>query len=82
MRGGFTISSGIFGNTFLGQAMEAGLRECLKSVRVGHVLIQHSKEEKCEPELFFCHLPAAIETRRILLMDPMLGTECNLFFFF
>lgn len=65
-----------------GQAMEAGLRECLKTVRIGHVLIQHSKEEggKGEPTLFFCHLPAGIEGRRVLLMDPVLGRIRTIFY--
>lgn len=57
--------------------MEHGLRECLLSVRLGHILIQHSRDadrKKIDPQVYFSHLPPHIEARPVLLMDPIVGT--------
>ena len=56
--------------------MEHGLRECLLSVRLGHILIQHSRDadrKKVDPQVYFSHLPPHIEERPVLLMDPIVG---------
>ncbi|PVF94468.1 putative FUR1-uracil phosphoribosyltransferase [Serendipita vermifera] len=56
-----------------GEAMEAGLREVCRSVRIGKILIQRD-EETALPKLFFSKLPEDIATRYVLLLDPMLAT--------
>ncbi|KAH8086427.1 putative uracil phosphoribosyltransferase 1 [Filobasidium floriforme] len=56
-----------------GEAMEAGLRECARSVRIGKILIQRD-EATAKPKLFYAKLPEDIDTRYCLLLDPMLAT--------
>ncbi|CAO1618791.1 unnamed protein product [Sympodiomycopsis kandeliae] len=56
-----------------GEAMEAGLRECCRSVRIGKILIQRD-EETAKPKLFYAKLPSDISERWTLLLDPMLAT--------
>ncbi|KAN0061275.1 Uracil phosphoribosyltransferase, synthesizes UMP from uracil [Thecaphora frezii] len=56
-----------------GEAMEQGLRECCRSVRIGKILIQRD-EETAMPKLFYAKLPEDIAERWVLLLDPMLAT--------
>ncbi|KAH9843510.1 uracil phosphoribosyltransferase-domain-containing protein [Rhodofomes roseus] len=56
-----------------GEAMEAGLREVCRSVRIGKILIQRD-EETAQPKLFYSKLPQDIAHRYVLLLDPMLAT--------
>ncbi|KZO93768.1 PRTase-like protein [Calocera viscosa TUFC12733] len=56
-----------------GEAMEAGLREVCRSVRIGKILIQRD-EETAEAKLFYSKLPDDIANRYVLLLDPMLAT--------
>lgn len=56
-----------------GEAMEAGLRECCRSVRIGKILIQRD-EATAQPKLFYAKLPKDINDRWVLLLDPMLAT--------
>ncbi|KAL1928252.1 hypothetical protein VTP01DRAFT_3168 [Rhizomucor pusillus] len=56
-----------------GEAMESGLRECCRSVRIGKILIQRD-EETHKPKLFYAKLPKDIASRYVLLLDPMLAT--------
>jgi len=56
-----------------GEAMEQGLRECCRSVRIGKILIQRD-EETSKPKLFYDKLPEDIKDRWVLLLDPMLAT--------
>ncbi|ODO06876.1 uracil phosphoribosyltransferase [Cryptococcus amylolentus CBS 6273] len=51
-----------------GEAMEAGLRDCCRSVRIG------KDEETTLPKLFYAKLPDDIAQRYVLLLDPMLAT--------
>lgn len=53
--------------------MEAGLRDCCRSVRIGKILIQRD-EESCQPKLFYDKLPEDISNRWVLLLDPMFAT--------
>ncbi|KAH9483185.1 Uracil phosphoribosyltransferase, synthesizes UMP from uracil [Psilocybe cubensis] len=55
-----------------GEAMEAGLREVCRSVRIGKILIQRD-EETTLPKLFYSKFPQDIASRYVLLLDPMLG---------
>lgn len=56
-----------------GEAMEQGLRDCCRSVRIGKILIQRD-EETSKPRLFYAKLPEDIAERWVLLLDPMLAT--------
>ncbi|TKA57746.1 Uracil phosphoribosyltransferase [Rhodotorula sp. CCFEE 5036] len=56
-----------------GEAMEAGLRECCRAVRIGKILIQRD-EETAQAKLFYAKLPDDIQSRYCLLLDPMLAT--------
>ena len=56
-----------------GEAMEQGLRDCCRSVRIGKILIQRD-EETCKPKLFYDKLPVDIANRWVLLLDPMFAT--------
>lgn len=56
-----------------GEAMEQGLRDCCRSVRIGKILIQRD-EETCKPKLFYEKLPTDISRRWVLLLDPMFAT--------
>ena len=56
-----------------GEAMEQGLRDCCRSVRIGKILIQRD-EETSQPKLFYDKLPEDISDRWVLLLDPMFAT--------
>ncbi|KAJ1962270.1 Uracil phosphoribosyltransferase, synthesizes UMP from uracil [Dispira parvispora] len=56
-----------------GEAMEQGLRDCCRSVRIGKILIQRD-EETAQAKLYYAKLPADIASRYVLLLDPMLAT--------
>ena len=56
-----------------GEAMEQGLRDCCRSVRIGKILIQRD-EETSLPKLFYDKLPEDIASRWVLLLDPMFAT--------
>ena len=56
-----------------GEAMEQGLRDCCRSVRIGKILIQRD-DETSKPRLFYDKLPEDIAERWVLLLDPMFAT--------
>ncbi|MCJ1341933.1 Uracil phosphoribosyltransferase, synthesizes UMP from uracil [Peltigera leucophlebia] len=56
-----------------GEAMEQGLRDCCRSVRIGKILIQRD-EDTSKPKLFYDKLPKDISERWVLLLDPMFAT--------
>lgn len=65
-----------------GEAMEQGLRDCCRSVRIGKILIQRD-EETSKPRLFYEKLPTDIAERWVLLLDPMFATgQSHLLFAF
>lgn len=56
-----------------GEAMEQGLRDCCRSVRIGKILIQRD-EDTAQPKLFYDKLPEDIADRWVMLLDPMFAT--------
>lgn len=56
-----------------GEAMEQGLRDCCRSMRIGKILIM-SDEETREAKVFYSKLPPDINKRKVLLMYPILCT--------
>lgn len=56
-----------------GEAMEKGLRECCRSIRIGKILI-HSDEDTHEAKVFYAKFPQDIKHRKVLLMYPIMST--------
>jgi len=56
-----------------GEAMEQGLRDCCRSMRIGKILIM-SDEETHEAKVFYAKFPPDIHSRKVLLMYPILCT--------
>ncbi|MGI5154160.1 uracil phosphoribosyltransferase [Microbispora sp. CA-102843] len=56
-----------------GESMEFELRAMSPGVRIGKILIQRDKVTKL-PRLYYSALPADIDRRSVLLLDPMLAT--------
>lgn len=56
-----------------GEVMEKGLRDCCRSMRIGKILIRRHQETK-EPQVYYSKFPPNIETRKILLLLPVLET--------
>ncbi|XP_061193594.1 uracil phosphoribosyltransferase homolog [Saccostrea echinata] len=56
-----------------GEAMEQGLRDCCRSIRIGKILIQ-SDEDTHEAKIVYAKLPPDIADRKVLLMYPILST--------
>ncbi|KAF5337763.1 hypothetical protein D9758_016615 [Tetrapyrgos nigripes] len=58
-----------------GEAMEQGLREVCRSVRIGKILIQRDESTPNKlPRLFYSKFPSDIASRYVLLLDPCLAT--------
>ncbi|ESO83232.1 hypothetical protein LOTGIDRAFT_133766 [Lottia gigantea] len=56
-----------------GEAMEQGLRDCCRSIRIGKILIQ-SDEETHKAKVVYAKLPPDISQRKVLLMYPIMST--------
>lgn len=56
-----------------GEAMEQGLRDCCRSIRIGKILIQ-SDEDTHEAKIVYAKLPPDIADRKVLLMYPIMST--------
>lgn len=56
-----------------GEAMEQGLRDCCRSIRIGKILIQ-SDEDTQEAKVYYAKFPPDINRRKVLLMYPILST--------
>lgn len=55
-----------------GEAMEKGLRECCRSIRIGKILIQSTDEDS--KSVIYAKFPQDIHARKILLMYPITTT--------
>lgn len=56
-----------------GDTMEQGVRQVIRDVRIGKILIQRD-EATAEPRLLYSKLPQDIADRIVILLDPMLAT--------
>ncbi|XP_030850436.1 uracil phosphoribosyltransferase homolog isoform X1 [Strongylocentrotus purpuratus] len=56
-----------------GEAMEHGLRDCCRSIRIGKILIK-TNEETDEAKVYYAKFPPDISKRRVLLMYPILNS--------
>ncbi|KAL5457362.1 hypothetical protein EMCRGX_G034611 [Ephydatia muelleri] len=56
-----------------GEAMEKGLRDCCRSMRIGKILIRRELGAE-SPRVYYAKFPPQIENRQILLLYPALET--------
>ncbi|KAL1450224.1 hypothetical protein WDU94_002667 [Cyamophila willieti] len=56
-----------------GEAMEQGLRDCCRSIRIGKILIE-SDAETHEARIVYARFPEDIAQRKVLLMYPIMST--------
>ena len=56
-----------------GLGMVNGIHVLFPSARVGHIGM-YRDEETLEPHTYYCKLPAGIEEKLVLVVDPMLAT--------
>ena len=56
-----------------GLGMVNGIHVLFPSARVGHIGM-YRDEETLEPKEYYCKLPEGIETKLVLVLDPMLAT--------
>ncbi|RWS29677.1 ralBP1-associated Eps domain-containing protein 1-like protein [Leptotrombidium deliense] len=56
-----------------GEAMEQGLRDCCRSIRIGKILVQ-SDEDTHEARVLYAKFPEDIANRKVLLMYPIMST--------
>lgn len=56
-----------------GLAMEAGVLRLMPTARVGHIGI-YRDPATLDPHTYYCKLPADIDARQVLVVDPMLAT--------
>ena len=61
-----------------GEAMEQGLRECCRSIRIGKILIAR-QEDNGEAKVFYAKLPTDVAERNILLLCPVVCKFVPLF---
>jgi len=65
-----------------GEAMEKGLRECCRSIRIGKILVQSVEDDhgRKKSSVIYAKFPSDIVTRKILLMYPIMtsGSTVNL----
>ena len=65
--------------TVVGEAMERGLRDCCRSMRIGKMLIM-SDEGMNEAKVYYAKFPPDINKRNILLMYPIMCTQTCTFY--
>lgn len=56
-----------------GEAMEQGLRDCCRSIRIGKILVE-SDAETHEAKVVYARFPDDIAKRQVLLMYPIMST--------
>ncbi|ESO07615.1 hypothetical protein HELRODRAFT_75946 [Helobdella robusta] len=54
-----------------GEAMEQGLRDCCRSIRIGKILVSKDEDTR-EAKVFYAKFPSDIYRRKVLLMYPIL----------
>merc|ERR1712166_258141 len=58
-----------------GESMEQSLRDVVKGVRIGKILIQRQEDtEEKAAKLYYSKLPGDIKDRQVMLLDPMLAS--------
>eukprot|EP00794_Sanderia_malayensis_P000244 gene244-861_t len=72
---GLRFRRGICGVSIVrsGEAMEKGLRECCRSIRIGKVLLK-TDEETSKRAVCYAKFPPDIDQRKVFLMYPLLSS--------
>jgi len=75
---GCSFYKGICGVSIVrsGEAMEKGLRECCRSIRIGKIILKKD-EESDERSIIYARFPPDIHKRKVLLMYPILLSGGN-----
>ena len=61
-----------------GEAMEQGLRDCCRSIRIGKILVEKDEGSHLA-RVVFARLPEDIHMRQVLLMYPIMLTGNTVF---
>lgn len=56
-----------------GEAMEQGLRDCCRSIRIGKILVE-SDADTHEARVVYARFPDDVDKRQVLLMYPIMST--------
>lgn len=56
-----------------GEAMEQGLRDCCRSIRIGKILVESDSDTHIA-RVVYARFPEDIEKRQVLLMYPIMST--------
>jgi uracil phosphoribosyltransferase len=64
-----------------GEAMEQGLRDCCRSIRIGKILVE-SNVDTHEAKVVYAKFPDDIAERKVLLMYPIMSVYLNIFIYF
>ncbi len=56
-----------------GLGMVSGVQKLIPNAKIGHIGL-YRDHETCQPVEYYCKLPADVEQRTILVVDPMLAT--------
>lgn len=56
-----------------GEAMEQGLRDCCRSIRIGKILVE-SDADTHEARVVYARFPEDVSKRKVLLMYPIMST--------
>ncbi|KAI8498453.1 PREDICTED: uracil phosphoribosyltransferase homolog isoform X2 [Branchiostoma belcheri] len=72
---GITFEKGNCGVSIMrsGEAMEQGLRDCCRSIRIGKILIQ-SEADTRQAKVYYAKFPPDVDSRKVLLMYPILSS--------
>jgi uridine kinase len=57
-----------------GEAQERALRDVLRNVSIGKVLIERKNGGTGPPEITYCKLPPRVSERWVIIMDPVIAT--------
>ncbi|KAI0980279.1 hypothetical protein GJ496_005379 [Pomphorhynchus laevis] len=55
-----------------GEAMEKGLRDCCRSIRIGKILMEGDSSCESAIKLIYAKLPSDVSKRRVLLLYPII----------
>jgi len=75
---GSSFQKGICGVSIIrsGEAMEKGLRECCRSIRIGKILMTLDEESETR-KVIYARFPPDIDQRKVMLMYPLLKSGGN-----
>eukprot|EP00656_Telonema_subtile_P014256 TRINITY_DN17278_c0_g1_i1.p1 TRINITY_DN17278_c0_g1~~TRINITY_DN17278_c0_g1_i1.p1 ORF type:complete len:298 (+),score=79.59 TRINITY_DN17278_c0_g1_i1:122-1015(+) len=74
---GYMVKTQLVGVSIVraGESMEQALRDVVKGVRIGKILIQRQEDtEEKAAKLYYSKLPGDIANRQVMLLDPMLAS--------